>query len=345
MYSQHIVQKIHSAIFIMMVTFGIVYLSTIPTVFAASYTVTPLAINLDLEKRDIVNKTITLTNTADRRIRLYATVNTVATDGNGVVERFLSPSEVDRTNTPTSWIEISRKRIELDPGEKREIPFTIRMNPETQPGDYSVYIAFPEGSNRPSANAKVVSGDAPGTIVNISVDKVQNQFLRLERFNIDKFITKKFEDTITIALANPSSVDVIPKGEIIFYDNAGVEVSSIPINTADVVIPTKGKNTLTMSVPSDLPMGKYKAFASVEFGEFLTNSVQDTSYFYVVPLQQIIIIFIVVLLIAILLALLLYRKYDRLDDADGAQPVAMYRREGVTPEQHHDIDLSKKNDN
>ena len=321
----------------------IVYVaSTISVSAANTHTVSPLALNLDLEKRDIINDVITLTNTSDRRIRVYATVNTVATNGEGVVESFASPVEVDRTNTPTSWIEISRKRTELAPGEKLEVPFTIRMNPQVQPGDYSVYIGFAEGSNRAASVTKVRNGEAPGTIVNISVDKKQNQFLRLERFIIEKFITKDFTNVISISLMNPSAVDVIPKGEIIFYNNSGTEVASAPVNTNDTPVVAGETTVLMMNAPSELPMGKYKAFLSVEFGEFLTNSVQDTTYFYVVPLFQLILIFLTILFLTILLALFVYRKYDTDEVTDGSQPVAMYMKEGKTPEQHHDVDLSKK---
>jgi hypothetical protein len=323
---------------------ALVFASAYPaSIFASNHIVTPLVINLDLEKRDLISDTITLTNTGDRMVRVYASVNNVAMDG-GVVDSFEQKVTADRTNTATTWIEISRKRIELGPGEVQKIPFTVRMNPETEPGDYNVFIGFAEGSNRSAAESKVAQGLAPGTIVHIAVDQTQNQFLRLEQFSIDKFITASDGESMSFTLSNPGGVEIIPAGEVIFYDNNGVEVGAIPVNSEKIKVPSNDSASFTMVIPEELTLGKYKAFLSVEYGEHLTASVHDTAFFYIVPLKQLIVIFVIVLLLAILLALYVHRRYDVGDDGDGSEYVAMYVREGKSDDQHHDIDLSKKNE-
>jgi len=312
------------------------------SLLAAGHTVSPLAFNLNVEKRDIITEIITLTNQTGQQIRLYASVNEVSVDGEGVVEAFVEPSRVDRTNTPTSWIEINRGRIELLPGEVKEVPFTIRMNPNTAPGDYSVFIGFAEGSNQPEASAKVMSGQAPGTLVNLVVDKKQNQFLRLERFVVDKFVTGRGVSEATYILNNPGVVDVVPKGEIIFYDGKGNEVAAVLLNPESVPIPRAESVTYTAIVPNDLLIGKYKAFLSVEYGENLTDTIQDTTYFYVFPLFQLSIIFLILLILAVLVTLYVHRHFDRDLDDQGAESVALYLKTGLSPEVHHDIDLKKK---
>jgi len=320
------------------------FVFTTGVTYAANHLATPLVINLDLEKRDIITEHITLTNTSERMVRVYASVNNVAMNGNGVVESFEQRSIADRTNTATTWIEISRQRIQLAPGEVREIPFTVRMSPNTEPGDYNVFIGFAEGSNRPSAEAKVAQGLAPGTIVHISVDQTQNQFLRLEQFVVDKFVTKSDGETLSFTLINPGGVDIVPAGEIIFYDNGGNEVQSLKINTDSQIVPSDGESIFQMDVPEELSLGKYKAFLSVEYGEHLTASVHDTAFFYIMPLKQIILFFVIILVLTILVSLYVHRKYNISDDSDGSENVAMYIREGKSDEQHHDIDLSKKNE-
>ncbi len=313
---------------------------------AATHLVSPLALNYDLESRDLITDTITIINNESRVIRVFATVNTVATDGNGVVESFVQKVESDRSNTPTSWIEISRGRIEIPPGEKKEIPFTIRMNPETDPGDYNVFLGFAEASNRPQAQVKTNNGDAPGTLIHIKVDKEQNQFLRLEQFIIDKFITESDSESLTYDLINPGSVPVVPAGEVIFYDNNGIEISALPLNTEGKTISAGEEVSFAMDVPPELSIGKYKAFLSVEYGQHLTASVHDTTFFYVLPIRLLILIFVLVLIFAVMLALYVHRKYDVADDqGDGSSYVAMHIRDGVSEEQHHDIDLTKKDEN
>jgi len=312
---------------------------------AAKHMVTPLVFNLDLEKRDIVTKNITLINTSAKQVRVYATVNNVADDGEGIIDQFVQVVESDQTNTATTWIEITRGRITLQPNETKEIPFTVKMHPNTLPGDYNVFLSFAEASNRPQAQAKANRGDSPGTIIHISVDQEQNAFLRLENFGVDKFVTKKDTETVKFTLSNPGVVPVNPKGEIIFYNNNGKEISSIPLNTSDTPVPAAGEQDYIMEVPTEFTMGKYKAFLSVEYGEFLTASVHDTAFFYILPIKTLIIIFFIVLILAVIIALYVHRRYDKIDDSDdGSDTVAMTIREGTSENLHHDIDLSKKDE-
>ncbi len=311
--------------------------------FAASYSVTPLVLDRELEKRDIVTETVTLTNHDGRIVRIYPTVNEIAVDVGGKIENFVEASMVeDRATSITSWLEISRGRIELKPGESKEITLTIRVNPEVAAGEYHAFIGFPEGSNRPDAEKKVMEGNVPGTVVRVGIDKIQNQFLRLSRFSVEKFVKETSGGDVQYSLNNPGDDPVVPKGEIIFYDNNGVEVSALPVNPEGAVIEGGSQMDFTSAVPDDMKMGKYKAFLSVEYGEHQTASVHDTAFFYVLPLWNLAIIFAVVLAVAIALALYIHRRYDLADvDAD-ADDVAMYIREGRSESKEHDIDLSQK---
>jgi len=314
--------------------------------FAATYSVKPLLINHELEKRDIIQEVITLTNHESRTIRIFPTVNEVAVTEGGAIQNFVEPSMADRTTSITSWLEISRARLELAPGETKELTLTIRVNPDVAAGEYHAFVGFPEGPNRDEAQRRVYEGIAPGTVVRVGVDKVQNQFLRLEKFVVERFVKNSTEGEISYTLRNPGTDPVVPKGEIIFYDNNGSEVSAIDVNTEGVVIAGGKEAVFLQEIPNEMKMGKYKAFLSVEYGEHQSASVHDTAFFYVLPLTTILIIFAVVLVIAILFALYIHRKYDgEIDSGDGAEEVSLFIRQGVSESKEHDIDLSKKNTN
>lgn len=315
-------------------------------VFAMSnYVVTPLAVQLDVASRDIQHEQVTLINHDTHLVRLYASVNEVATDGSGVVTAFKSPSEVDRTDTPTSWIAITRQRIELQPGQTKQIPFTIKMNPNTKPGKYDVFIGFAEAENAPAAQNLVMQGHTPGVLVALSVNKPQDQFLRLEGFTVSRFVTTEHGGTIRYTLHNPGSIDVVPTGDIIFYDTRGNEVGSAPLNTASTSVPAGKSVTLTMPAPTTLSLGKYKAFLSVNYGDHNTLTLNDTAYFYVVPLHRVIFAFFFVVFLAVVLALFVHRRYDLQAEDEGAERIAMYLRQGERSEDmHHDINMSSKQD-
>ncbi len=314
------------------------------TSFAASYVVSPMVIDHEMEKRDIVTEKITITNKENSLVQIFPTVNEVSVNEGGNIKSFLEPSMVENRGTAvTSWLEISRAQIELKPNETREITLTIHVNPEVEPGEYHAFIGFGSGGNRPEAEKQVQAGTAPGTIVRIGVDKVQNQFLRLERFSVERFVKKTTEGEITISLKNPGEDPVIPKGEIIFYDNGGTEIGTLPVNESATVVAPGAELTLQQEIPDDMKMGKYKALLSVEYGEHQTASLNDTAFFYVLPLKQILIIFAVVLLLAIIIALIVHRRYDTNTHEEGVSAVAMYIRQSRSESKDHDIDLSKKN--
>lgn len=312
---------------------------------ASAYSVTPLIIDRELQKRDIVTETITLTNNDNKVIRLYPTVNEIAVDEGGGVEAFIEPSMLkNKESAITSWLEIGRGRIELHPGESREVVLTIRVNPEVASGEYHAFVGFPEGSNRPEAEKKALEGNALGAVVRISVDKVQDQFLRLEKFSVERFVKNSTEGDIEFALKNPGDGAVVPKGEIIFYDNNGSEVSAIPINTDGKAVAAGSVVSFEEEIPKDMKMGKYKAFLSVEYGENQLASLHDTAFFYSLPLMPIIVAFFILLTLAIFAALYIHKKYDLAGvEEDDASDVAMYVRAGRSESKEHDIDLSQKN--
>lgn len=312
--------------------------------FASIYSVSPLVIDHELEKRDIIEEKIILTNRQESVISIYPSVNEVNVSDKGAIVGFVEPSMIEnRGSAITSWLEISRANIELQPGQTKEVTLTIRVNPEVEPGEYHAFIGFGEGSNRSEAEKKVQEGTAPGTVVRIGVDKVQNQFLRLEKFSVERFIKNSKEGDISIKLANPGESPVIPKGEVIFYDTNGIEIQAITLNSAASSIEPGKSLSLTEEVPEALQMGKYKAFLSVEYGETQKASLNDTAFFYVLPLKKLAIIFAILLILAIALALFVHRRYDKDDggNEDGVADVAMYVRSSRSESKDHDIDLSK----
>ncbi len=250
------------------------------TALGANYTVAPLIIDLDLEKRDILTKTITITNNENRVIRLYPTVNEITVDDGGTLMDFVEPSMIDdKASSITSWLEIGRGRIELAPGESHEIDLVIKLHPETGAGEYHAMVSFPDGSNRPTAEAKVRAGQVPSTIVRIGVEQEQNQFLRLVRFSVERFIKAATEGDIAYVLHNPWKTPVVPTGEVIIYDTSGTEVASIDLNEEGTAIDPDTESSFVSKIPEGLGMGKYKAFLSVEYGEHQKASVHDTAFF------------------------------------------------------------------
>ncbi len=300
-----------------------------------------MVVNLEAKARDILEKEITITNTGDQNLTLYPTVNNISLQGEGAIEAFLPPVMSDRTQSLASWIEISRLGIDIKAGETKTIPFTIRINPGAVPGTYHSFVGFGYGDNRDEAEKRVMDGKAQGTIVTLAIEEKKTEFLKLSGFYVDRFVTHKENEAAIYTFENPSDETLVPKGEIIFYDNIGVEVASVRVNEENVAVLPGESHQFKTRVPIENLFGKYKAFLSIEYGTKTRASLQDTSFFYVFPLQSILIILSIVMSIVAVGAWYLHKKYFDEEELDDSEKLMLHIREGVSDGKHHDIDLKK----
>ena len=306
-----------------------------------TYSVSPLVINTKVEARDIITKKITLTNTGAQPVTIYPSVNNISLKEGGTIEAFLPPVASDRTESLASWIEIRRGGIDLQPGEIETIDLILRINPEPKSGTYHALIGFGYGRNTDEAQTQIENGQAPSTIVTVTIEEKKNEFLKLSKFIVDKFITNTENQAAVYTFNNPGDETVIPTGEIILYDSTGKEVGVISVNADGVSIPPGGEHVFTASVPTQGLFGKYKAFLSVEYGSTQRGSVQDTSFFYVLPLKIILSVGLIVAIIVIFSALYVHRKY--LDEAgDDSDQLTFHVRDTQSESKDHDLHLKPK---
>lgn len=310
---------------------------------AANFSVSPVLIDVEVSPRDIVTKDITLKNESPNKITLYATVNEIAVDEGGAIKEFVSPVMTDRTNTVTSWLEIGRGRIELEVGETKTVPLTIRMNPKAEAGEYHALIGFVNTNKRPDAEARALAGEADGVIVKIAIEEKTNELLRISSFLIDRFVFAKDEGTITIEIENNGEDDATPNGEIIFYNSRGEEVSSMTVNSDNNRIAPGEKTTITTKVPFHESLGRYKANLVLRYGADQQAAVFDTTQFFILPLPLLIGILVAIVLLSLLVTYLLRRTfYDELHEDDDGNALPLYvRKDREHIKKDHDIHLTK----
>lgn len=321
-----------------------ILLFTAYPVFASDITIRPFLIDETLSARGISQKLVTIkSDYTHRKAVLYATVNEISVDNEGVIKEFVSPVMTDRTTNVASWVEITRGRIEVPAGEIREIPITLKIHPFAEPGEYHVFVGFVEAPNRPTAESIAMKGEAKGVIVKITVSDDRKDTMRISGFLIDKFITGEDNKKVSIQIDNDGDVASAPTGEIILYDSRGVEIDSFLVNKENKIVQPGETITLEEEIPLDEKIGRFKANLSLRYGENQTASLQDTTYFYMLPMKTLVIIFCAVLLVASFIALLFRRVFFNHEEDDGCDDVTMYVKSGheAIP-QDHDIDLKNK---
>jgi len=329
----------HLAILIAIPIFAFA-LQPAPVVAQVAYTVTPRVIDVSAESRDIISRTIRIENTGIAKTGIFPTVNEITVDAGGDIVDFQGPAMVDRTSAVTSWIELPRKEIAIMPGERYELPLTIRMNPNTEPGEYHALLGFGSGRTRADAARQVELGRAPTIVVTIRVEDTKIERVDLKGFRIEKFITDAENNAIAYTLENPGDTTVVPQGEVIIYDGNGGEVASVPANPDGIALAPGESVELTTSVPTSGLIGQYKGFLNVSYGAAQTGALYDTVFFYVLPWQRLLLVFGIIAAAAVFLTVILYRRYGIADD-DEAHRLEFHVRNEASPDQDHDINLKR----
>lgn len=307
------------------------------------YVVAPPIIELSVSARDIQQQSIKITNTGTVPLRLFPTVNSVTLGDDGEIATFEPASMSNQANTVTSWLAISRARLELAPGETKKIPLEITINPNAVPGDYYAFIGFGNGDKRDEVEAAVLKGGVPGSIVRISIADTSTEYLRLHAFTIDRFVRSGEDVGVRYELENIGDIPVTPSGEVILYDVRGFEVGAVPLNSEQVTLAPGERTAFEASAPDTGSFGRHKAFLSLEYGQKQRANLYDTTFFTVVPITLLIIAFAVLLIISVLLTLLHLRRGQARVNLVEDDAVSMYIRTGeLSNKKDHDIILTKK---
>jgi hypothetical protein len=311
-----------------------------------NFSVAPLILDISADARDSFVNNLTLTSHNTNNTRLYASVNEITLGDNSEIKAFVPASMSDRTTSVTSWIEVTRGRIDLVSGEVKEVPVTVRINPNTPAGLYHAFVGFAQGTNRDEAEAKILAGQGSGVVLRILVGGKQDEFLKLVSFTTDRFSYKEGEGSLVYVLQNVGDVPLSPKGDVIIYNSRGSELTSISLNKDESKVINPGE---TLEYKTDLPfinrLGKNKAYLSLEYGSKNRTSINDTSFYYSVPLLYLLLIMLLLILVFVILTFLIYRAFrsQNIIDTNEAHDLPLFVRNSREHSPYdHDIDLKKK---
>lgn len=309
-------------------------------VVRADYSVSPPIIEYTTEARDSFSETIRITNNSDRKIRIFPTVNEITLGDDSELLDFVPASMSDRSVSVTSWIEITRGRVELNPRETIKLPVTITVNPSAQPGNYYAFIGLAEASKSDDAEAIVMTRNAPGVIVRLAIPETDVEQLRLVRFSSERFVFDEAKRQIEFEVENVGDTVIVPSGEVIFYDARGIEIAAVPVGVAEAITPRQ-QAVFRIPIPEAVTLGRHKAFLSLDYGDRQRATIYDTTFFTVVPLQWLITLFVLLVAVTILLAWLYHRSRYIDGIHDGDEVVMVVRNGTVKESKDHDINLKQ----
>lgn len=307
----------------------------------ANFTVTPLIIDITTEGRDIITRDITLTNHSNRQTRVYASVHEITVNESTEIKDFVTPSMTDRATSITSWLEISRARMEIPAQSTYVVPLTIRIHPNTPPGTYHALIGFASGANRDDIEAQIKNGQGESAILKITIEDNRREQLHLVNFTTSRFAVTKDNNVVSFTLENNGDTSVTPVGEVVIYDTTGRELAAVPVNTEGIELAPGEKKEMVEALPFTERLGRNKAYLALNYGQNQA-AVFDTTFYYSIPWYYLVALFTLLTIVLLFIAILFKRAFARNEEYSDSSVynVPLYvKNSREHSEYEHDINL------
>ncbi len=262
------------------------------TEVSQTLSVTPPLFQISVVPGDLWHSSVKVINGNPYELTVYSEVVNFAARGENGLGRFipLMAEELQDRATLASWITVSPGPHVIPPEQSLEIPLFIEAPKEAPPGGHFAAILI---------GTQPISGDGKLSLLT-SQSVTSLFFVRVEGNvqevgNIREFRTKeRFIDTpqtdVILRFENKGNVHLLPRGTIVITNMWGKERGMISVNNQ-----TQYGNVLPDSIReftfawkseySITEIGRYKAVATLAYGEDGVKSVSAETYFYVLPLK------------------------------------------------------------
>jgi hypothetical protein len=254
-------------------------------------TITPPLFQMTASPGQAWSSDIKVVNNNPYDITVYASVMNFLAQGEGGAGRFIPANDtkdVPGGYTLASWLEVSKAPIFIRAEQSISVPFTLRVPKNAEPGGH--YGAILIGTEPPpktgGSSVRVSSQLTSLFLVRVSGDVSEIGDIR--SFSTEKALYQEPKASFALRFENKGNVHLLPQGNITIYNMWGKERGRILINQeADFgnVLP-KSIRKFTFEWAGEqnfFDVGRYKAIATLAFGDKEKKTVYRAVNFWVIP--------------------------------------------------------------
>jgi len=256
---------------------------------SVSLTITPPLIKINMNPGERWTSSIKIVNDNPQTLTTYVQKREFKSGEEGGVVFLPEPDEEEKSLFLSEWIEMSLGPFNIPPFQSKEVPFTIVVPPEAEPGGhYAAILVGTQPSQEQGGTAiKVASQVSSLVLLNVQGEVEESGWIR--EFSTGKDFYQKPEVDFTISFENLGNVHLQPVGEIKIYNMWGKERGTIPLNRNTEfgnVLPNSKKvwNFTWKGEDSLFEVGRYRAELFLGFGNQARQTASSTLYFWVIPL-------------------------------------------------------------
>ncbi len=284
-----------------------------------SLTVTPPLFQLTIGRGESWTSNLKVVNTNSYDLTIYASLmdfQANGEEGQGKLIPVLENGPALASSTLARWIEIGKGPRIVSAGKSAEIPFTVTIPENAEPGGhYAAILVGTQPLADKTKGAMVTVASMVSTLFFVRVNGDIREEGVIREFTVDKNFSSYPDVSFGLRFENTGNVHLRPQGEITVYTMWGKEVGKIPVNQQGDfgnVLPHSTRKFIFAWRGEDnfFDAGRYSAVAALSYGQEARSNVSSVTYFWVVPFKPILAILGGAILF-ILFTLFIVRAYVR----------------------------------
>ncbi len=310
-----------------------------------SLSVTPPLFQISIKPGDIWQSSVRVVNTNDFPLSVYAEVTNFVSEGEQGLGKFMPVLNGDVKATLAEWIEIPSGPHIIPRGESKEISFFIEVPEDAAPGGhFAAILVSTEPPVSPGSPLALVTTQTVATLFFTRIEGDVLEKADIREFTVLDRSIELPEAEFSLRFENKGNVHLQPQGDIVITNMWGKERGVIPINhnthfgnvlpesIRDFHFSWKGERSLT-------DIGRYKAIATLAYGEDGVKSVSRITYFWVIPIKGTLITIGTLLLIIFAISWMIRRYVRNMLLLAGVDP-DQADEESSTPSRRKELNLA-----
>jgi len=261
---------------------------------ALSVTVTPPLFQLTIGPGESWTSALKIVNNNTYDVTYYAQVVDMQANGENGQSKFVPiigpPDPALAASELARWMTISAAPITVKAGKTMDLPFTVKIPFNAEPGGHYAAILVgtqPLAGSSTGTQLKVSSYVSSLLFARVKGDVIETG--RIREFVSDQGLYQTPNANFTLRFENTGNTHLKPEGNVTIYNMWGKERGKVLINQD-----SNFGNVLPKSIrrfqfswegeQSVFDIGRYSATVTLTFGQDEKKNISATTYFWVVPI-------------------------------------------------------------
>lgn len=261
-----------------------------------SFTVTPPIFHLTVAPGETWSSSIHVINSNQYDISVYSSrmnFRPKGETGQPEFSHFLGEDLEPNTHSLAQWIKLSDDPVFIPAEKGGEIPFTITVPKNAEPGGHyaAILIGTQPIADRGDGSVVTVSSYI-STLLFVKITGEITEKGSIREFSTEKNLYSTPNASFKLRFENTGNVHLLPQGDIVLTNMWGKERGRIPVNSK-----TDFGSVLPQSIReykydwtgefNFFDIGRYKAIATLSYGENEKQVDYRTVYFWVIPIKPV----------------------------------------------------------